>query len=81
MHVYSYGTPIRVWDTVLSHTRMDRYTHMGQNITAERHNMQFGYVSSCSVITYESLLSIEGLVCVLSRIHEYCSTVLEGLNN
>ena len=22
MHAYSYGTPIRVWDIILSHTRM-----------------------------------------------------------
>ena len=30
-HAYSYGTPIRVWDSTMSHTRMGRYTHMGQN--------------------------------------------------
>ena len=47
MHAYSYGTPIRVWDIILAHTRMGYpirvwdvpyaygpiYTHMGQNIT------------------------------------------------
>ena len=24
MHAYSYGTPIRVWDIILAHTRMGR---------------------------------------------------------
>ena len=32
MHAYSYGTPIRVWDIILAHTRMGRPIRVWANI-------------------------------------------------
>ena len=78
IRVYSYGTPIRVWDTALSHTRMGRYTHTGQNIIMDLYKLQaIDYIRShnasynvISVFTYQ-----RSIVRSCYTVHHCCSSM------